>query len=37
MSGIAIVFMILIGGLVWGGFVGLLARAVRREGGKSTQ
>ena len=35
MSNIAVVFMVLVCGLVWGGFLGLLARAVRREDGKS--
>ena len=34
MSGAALVFMLLIGGFVWGGFAALLMRAVRREAGK---
>ena len=34
MSAAAVVFMVLIGGFVWGGFALLLARAVRREAGK---
>jgi hypothetical protein len=34
MSGVAITLMILVCGFVWGGFVLLLARAVRREGEK---
>lgn len=36
MSGSAIVFMVLVCGVVWGGFVVLLARAVRSENKKST-
>ncbi len=35
MSGLAILMMALICGLVWGGFLSLLARAVRSEGAKS--
>ncbi len=35
MSGLAILMMALICGLVWGGFLLLLARAVRAEGAKS--
>lgn len=31
MSGAAVAFMLLIGGFVWGGFVVLAVRAVRRE------
>lgn len=34
MSGAAVVFMLLIGGFVWGGFVVLVIRAVRREADK---
>ncbi len=34
MSGVALLFLLLVGGFVWGGFVVLLARAVRREAGK---
>ncbi len=34
MSSSAVVFMVLVCGIVWGGFVTLLARAVRRESGK---
>lgn len=35
MSGAAVAFMLLIGGFVWGGFVVLVIRAVRREAGKA--
>ena len=35
MSGSAIVFMILVCGLIWGGFVVLLFRAIRSEGRKA--
>ena len=35
LSGSAMVFMILICGLVWGGFVGLLIRAARSESRKA--
>ncbi len=35
MSGSAVVFMLLIGGFVWGGFVVLLVRALRCEAEKS--
>jgi len=35
MSGAAAVSMLLVCGVVWGGFVGLLIRAARREGAKS--
>lgn len=35
LSGVAIIFMVLICGLVWGGFVGLLIRAVRKESRKA--
>ncbi len=35
LSGSAIVFMVVVCGLVWGGFVGLLIRAVRRESRKA--
>lgn len=34
MSATAVVMMVLICGVVWGGFALLLARAVRREGRK---
>ena len=34
MSTTAIAFMVLVCGLVWGGFALLLLRAVRSEGGK---
>jgi len=34
MSGSAVVMMVVICGLVWGGFVTLLTRAVRKEGAK---
>lgn len=34
MSATAIAFMVLVCGLVWGGFLLLLARAVRSEGRK---
>ncbi|MFQ5350115.1 MAG: hypothetical protein ACE5EG_06715 [Thermoanaerobaculia bacterium] len=34
MSGLAVLFMVLVGGFVWGGFVLLLVKAVRREAGK---
>ncbi len=30
----AIVMMVIVCGIVWGGFVGLLVRAIRREGAK---
>jgi len=36
MNGSAVVMMIVVCGLVWGGFVTLLARAVRKEGAKQT-
>lgn len=35
LSGAAIGFMIVICGLIWGGFIGLLLRAVRKEGRKT--
>jgi hypothetical protein len=35
MSGAALIFMVLVCGVVWGGFAGLLMRAIRRERGKS--
>ena len=35
MSGPALLFLLLVGGFVWGGFLLLLVRAVRREAGKS--
>lgn len=35
MSGAAVATMVLVGGFIWGGFVMLVARAVRREAGKS--
>jgi hypothetical protein len=34
MSGIAVTMMVLICGLVWGGFAYLLIRALRKEGAK---
>lgn len=34
MSGSAVAFMVLVGGFVWGGFVTLLVKAVRREASK---
>jgi len=34
MSTTAVVAMIVIGGFIWGGFMGFLFRAVRRERGK---
>lgn len=34
MSGITILMMVLIPGLIWGGFLFLLARAVRSESAK---
>lgn len=34
MSGAALLLMVLIGGLVWGGFAFFLRRAVRSEAGK---
>ncbi len=34
MSGSALVMMIVVCGLIWGGFLALLSRAVRREGAK---
>lgn len=34
MTGEAIVMMVVICGLVWGGFVVLLTRAIKREGSK---
>ena len=34
MSGTAMIFLVLIGGFVWGGFVALVIRAARREAGK---
>jgi hypothetical protein len=37
MSGSALVFMILVGGFVWGGFVLLLLGAMRRGAEKSTR
>lgn len=36
MSASALIFMIVVCGLVWGGFSGLLIRALRREGRKSS-
>lgn len=35
MSGQAILMMVLVGGFVWGGFLVLLARALRKEGAKT--
>lgn len=35
MSGVAVALMVLVCGLVWGGFAGLLIRAVRQEGRKA--
>ena len=35
MSGSAIIFMLTVCCFVWGGFVTLLVRAIRAEGGKS--
>jgi len=35
MSGIAVTMMVWVCGLVWGGFAGLLIRAVRQEGKKA--
>lgn len=35
MSGLAIGFMVVVCGLVWGGFALLLGKAVRSEGRKS--
>ncbi len=35
MSWLAVLFLVLIGGFVWGGFVVLLLRAVRSEAAKS--
>ena len=35
MSGLAVVFMVLVGGFIWGGFVVLLLKAVRCEVAKS--
>jgi len=37
MSGSAIVVMVVICGSVWGGFLALLWRAIRREGAKRGQ
>ena len=37
MSGVAVAMMVLVCGLVWGGFVGLLIRAVRYEGRKAPE
>lgn len=37
MSFIAIASMVLVCGIVWGGFILLLARAVRREGVKAKE
>jgi hypothetical protein len=34
LSGAALVSMVIVCGVVWGGFVTLLARALRREGSK---
>ncbi|MCH7665787.1 MAG: MetS family NSS transporter small subunit [Acidobacteria bacterium] len=34
MSATALLFMFLVCGVVWGGFAGLLLRAIRREGRK---
>jgi hypothetical protein len=34
MSGVTLLFMILVCGFVWGGFLTLLFRAVRSESGK---
>lgn len=36
MSGEAIAFMVLVCGLVWGGFLALLVRAVRSEARKGS-
>ena len=35
MSGPGLLFLLLVGGFVWGGFLLLVVRAVRREAGKS--
>ena len=35
MSGLALTFLVLVGGFVWGGFLLLLTRAVRSEAAKS--
>lgn len=37
MSSQAILVLILVGGFVWGGFLGLLIRALRKEGAKQRQ
>jgi len=34
MSGLAVVFLVLVGGFIWGGFVFLLIKAVRCEANK---
>lgn len=34
MTGLAVLMMVLVCGFVWGGFTGLLIRAIRREGAK---
>ncbi len=34
MTGQAIVMMVLVSGVIWGGFAALLLRAIRREGEK---
>ena len=35
MSALAVLFLVLVGGFVWGGFLVLLVRAARCEAGKS--
>lgn len=35
MSGTALIFMLFVCGVIWGGFTALLVRAIRREGRKS--
>lgn len=35
MSGLAVAFLLLIGGFVWGGFLYLVTRAVRSEASKT--
>ncbi len=35
MSSLSITMMFLICGIVWGGFVGLIVKAIRSEGAKS--
>ena len=37
MSAPAIVMLVLVGSFVWGGFLALLVRAVRREGAKRAE